>query len=536
MKEHYLKYLPKPLLADLVEQRWLPLVGAGMSRNAVVPRGAHLPLWDELGRAIADEIPDFPYTGAIDAISAYEHEFSRARLVEALSSHLLLGQAQPGEAHRAFCAIPFDIVCTTNLEFLLEEGYRATGRYCRPVIDEDNLSVTTRDAAVTLLKLHGDLHHPQRLVVTEEDYDRFLNAHPLLATYLANLLIIRTAVLIGYSAEDPDFRQIWQLIGDRLGRLRRPAYAIMVAPRPTEIARFDRRGVKVVALPGTAVRYGEILADLFRELRIYQEEKLVQASQVTEEAPMAELRLPKEAANRLCFLAVPVAGLPFYKDRVFEIVRQRGFVPVTADDVLAPGDSIAAKMEALIERARLVIVDASRPSTRYELSVAYRSLGAERVLVILQEDLVPPPEIPDAAIIRRPTMPVRDPDVFLKKVDAWLSKMAKMLAPRFADEPDRLLQSREYRAAVISAFTLLEATLRDRLLSGDASERHPTGLGSFIEPAQRSGIVTSAEARQMREWLRVRNMAVHSQQGVPAKDAREIVTGILRLVMRIKGA
>ena len=70
-----------------------------------------------------------------------------------------------------------------------------------------------------LLKLHEDVHHPARLVLTEEDYDAFLDKYPLLATYLANPLITRTAVLVGgYSLDDPDFRQVWQVVGERLGK------------------------------------------------------------------------------------------------------------------------------------------------------------------------------------------------------------------------------------------------------------------------------------------------------------------------------
>ena len=42
-----------------------------------------------------------------------------------------------------------------------------------------------------------DLNHPGRLVAAETDYDRFLHSFPLLATYLANLLITRMAVLVG---------------------------------------------------------------------------------------------------------------------------------------------------------------------------------------------------------------------------------------------------------------------------------------------------------------------------------------------------
>src|SRR6266487_384457 len=198
-----------------------------------------MPLWNDLGQQLAAEMPDYPYSGPLDAISAYEHEYGRVKLIERLADALLVDESQPGSVHKAFCSIPFDIVCTTNFDFLLERGYEITPRYCRVVIDEDQLSVNMRDAGVLLLKLHGDLHHPSRLEVSERDYDAFLPQFPLLATYLANLLITRTAVLVGYSLDDPDFRQVWHVVSERLGRSRRIAFAIVVDARPTDIARFE---------------------------------------------------------------------------------------------------------------------------------------------------------------------------------------------------------------------------------------------------------------------------------------------------------
>lgn len=217
----YLKYFPKPLLDDLANGRWLPVVGAGMSLNATLPAGASMPLWDDLGKAFEADLSDFSATGPVDALSAYEQEYGRARLIDRLSEALHIRDAQPGDAHRAFCSIKFDLVCTTNFDFLLEKQYDSIPRYVNPLVDEEQLSLSGVRDGTLLLKLHGDLRHPSRLVVTEADYDSFLSKYPLIATYLANLLITKTAVLIGYSLDDPDFRQVWAVVAQRLGKTRR---------------------------------------------------------------------------------------------------------------------------------------------------------------------------------------------------------------------------------------------------------------------------------------------------------------------------
>ena len=180
------------------------------------------------------------------------------------------------------------------------------------------------------------MRHPGRLVVTEGDYDAFLAKYPLMATYLSNQLITKTAILIGYSLDDPDFRQIWKIVADRLGRMRRMAYSVMVDARASDIARFERRGVKVINLPGAKEKYGEILTNTFDELREYMRDNVISVSQVTEEEPLRELLLPRSATTRLCFFSIPLELLSLYRSLVFPMVEEIGFVPVTAVDVVSP--------------------------------------------------------------------------------------------------------------------------------------------------------------------------------------------------------
>jgi hypothetical protein len=71
-------------------------------------------------------------------------------------------------------------VCTTNFDFLLERQYDLTPWYVYPVVDEEQLSISNGNAGTLLLKLHGDLRHLSRLVVTESDYDGFLSPFPLM--------------------------------------------------------------------------------------------------------------------------------------------------------------------------------------------------------------------------------------------------------------------------------------------------------------------------------------------------------------------
>ena len=74
-KYKYISKFPKPFLEDMVNNRCIPIIGAGFSKNAVIPIGSKMLDWNELGKAVSDLIPDFSYNNALDALSAYSHEF-----------------------------------------------------------------------------------------------------------------------------------------------------------------------------------------------------------------------------------------------------------------------------------------------------------------------------------------------------------------------------------------------------------------------------------------------------------------------------
>ncbi|MGO6985436.1 SIR2 family NAD-dependent protein deacylase [Rhizobium leguminosarum] len=531
----YLQYFPKPLLDDLVNGRWLPVVGAGMSLNARLPTGKSMPLWGDLGRAFEGDLTDFSATGPVDALSAYEHEYGRARLIDRLSEILHLRDAQPGDAHRAFCSIKFDLVCTTNFDFLLEKQYDLVPRFVNPIVDEEQLSLNGIRDGTILLKLHGDLRHPSRLVVTEADYDGFLAKYPLIATYLANLLITKTAVLIGYSLDDPDFRQVWQVVTQRLGKTRRQAYAIAVGAQPADAARFARRGVTLINLPKGTKKYGEILSATFDELAAYWRENVLEVSTVTEEAPLRELKLPKSASSRLVFFAVPLHRLPIYRTRVFPAITALGLVPVTADDVISPGDSVSAKIDALMDRAVSVVVEIGSTWTSAELRLALGraqegSSGNDRPLqVVVIGESVPTSLATtlDRHLVAR-LETVTESDEGLQRLVEILSYVVHT-QQEFGDESQRLLAAGENRAAVISAPSLLENTLRKQLGKADWSDvRRPMSLQQLIDAVvpDRRG----TNPGRINDWIRIRNKAVHENAPVTRSQARQIVDGVISLI------
>ena len=480
--------------------------------------------WDELGHRIASDLQDYDYTNALEAISAFSYEFSRTSLVDKLSSELLIDSVKPGSTHKSFCELSFDIVCTTNIEFLLEQGYALIPRPCRPIVNENQLSISNNEKEVRLLKLHGDLHHPDKLVVTEEDYDNYFNKNPMLATYMANLLITRTPLFVGYSLDDSDFRQIWQLIKDRLGNLRRQAYVLKVDCSPYERARFERRGVKVINIKGAISDYPQILTDVFQELRDYWNKETVSTT-ISEEATLAELAMPNDTNNRLCFFSVPMKVLSFYKKYIFPLVTNYGLVPISADDVISIGDNWTAKVAALMDKSEFFIIDASSKTTAFELGVISNKRNVNDKLLLIKSENAPSiSDLHGFLFISRPENPFDDADSLVNSIDRWLRDVAQPMEQTYSVEPKRLYAKKEYRAAIISAMTLLEISLRK--VVGDYVDAKTQIPSSIYAVARDKQIISKAQYTAIMQWSRIRNSLVHTETNTNGHEARKIVNGV----------
>ena len=211
-----------------------------------------MPLWKDVGEFFANEI-GYETNDPIDAISNFVHKHKRPRAIEHFAQllHKNDDRVKPGKAHYSFARLGFQNVITTNFDFLLEQAYAERNHRFQTVTSDTQLSVDFSDPEnkiTRLLKIHGDLDHPAEMIITENDYDTYLENRPLMSTHISNLLMTKTPLFIGYSLNDPDFRGLWQVIRSRLGDHVRQAYAIVPKPDAGTITRFDRRGVHVIAI------------------------------------------------------------------------------------------------------------------------------------------------------------------------------------------------------------------------------------------------------------------------------------------------
>jgi hypothetical protein len=86
-----------------------------------------------------------------------------------------------------------------------------------------------------------------------------------------------------------------------------------------------------------------------------------------------------------------------------------------------------------------------------------------RLIIVVTERDQAPPSAQNFPILRRPNTITDDAEGFIADLAGLLRGIAGETGVARQAEPQRLFEAKEYRAAVISAMTLLEARLRERL-------------------------------------------------------------------------
>ena len=158
-----------------------------------------------------------------------------------------------------------------------------------------------------------------------------------------------------------------------------------------------------------------------------------------------------------------------------------------------------------------------------------------QLIVVVTDDEQAPASARDLPIIRRPNVISEDPDGFISQLSETLRRLSAQLGVERQAKPLRLLQAKEYRAAVISAMTLLEseaarASKQDPL----ASERvDQCPCGPLVEVAMEQGKKKTQFKVRLDAWMRLRNEVVHSATAITKAQAAEIVNGVMEWIGRL---
>ena len=110
--------------------------------------------------------------------------------------------------HEIIAKLPIQTVWTTNYDKLIEKAYENEGKKCDVKHEDNQLKSVKSDRDVVLYKMHGDIDHPNDLVITRDDYQFFDKKHELFREVLEADLVTKTFLFLGFSFSDPNLKSI----------------------------------------------------------------------------------------------------------------------------------------------------------------------------------------------------------------------------------------------------------------------------------------------------------------------------------------
>lgn len=166
-------------------------------------------------------------------------------LVEFLLRHLSDGK-RPSPALRMLASLPFKVIVTTNYDRLFERALHDCGKEEFRLVYDQELGVHSKDMLEDptpdrplLFKIHGDLDDEDSIVITDEDYIRFVQrmsekdpCHPIpwaVRTYMRKWPVL----FVGYSLRDYNLRLLFLTLRWQLDPAKFPvSYSVDLSPDP----------------------------------------------------------------------------------------------------------------------------------------------------------------------------------------------------------------------------------------------------------------------------------------------------------------
>lgn len=261
--------------------RLLPFIGAGVSASVEWPttgatgRG---PSWEEVVNRAALELgfqdPQLIRARGTDLqiLEYFKLKFSgHTRLTNWLVKNvnppndaILKSPIHKELAQMTVCSIFY----TTNFDDFIERSFELRGRKHRAVVIEEHMR--PEPGTTEVIKFHGDWNHPDRMVLTESDYERRMEFKAPMDLRLWSDLLNRSVLFLGYSFRDPNVAYLFRQVKERFEKLPntssgRRAYIVVPDPSQFERRLFQERNIEVIPIDGRSRT--DAIAELLNDIR-----------------------------------------------------------------------------------------------------------------------------------------------------------------------------------------------------------------------------------------------------------------------------
>jgi hypothetical protein len=508
-----------------------------------------MPTWKELADGLVGDLnlnlnPSKKAEGRnpLEIAQEYEDTFGRIHLVEALERLLRIHEVKPGEVHKKFARLIFDTVYTTNFDYLLEDAYKSaidnvpkglTARPYRTLVGGKQLAFHAGTATTNVIKMHGDANHIESMVITQNDYDSFIERNPVLATHLSSMLITKTPLFLGYSLTDPNFRQIRTIIEQRLGRFARKPYIVLFDATPNDIERYSRQNIYVINLETNSKSRSQALIEFFDELLENKDmmnfgNAFVEAGEPVKDEQIRSAIKSNKAATLLqsvidiCFTVTPADA---DSDQVYwkvikPTVEKFGLQSLKHDE-LSFDASVLEDARTRILQAKLIICDVTsrQDFVMYELGIAVSNIKDVILLSRNEEDI--PDELRGRQNVHIFTYQ-NTPEVLDRLSDDLRDAIEKILVSSPIARAKSLFNQENYDSVIVIMMTYLELHIKNFFRDmDDVSYRQ--NMRFAIQKLFEMKVIDSRQKTDLETWRELRNKIVHELYLPTKEEASDIL-------------
>lgn len=179
--------------------------GAGFSKSAGFVD------WATLLKDVAEEIDldSSKETGNLPALAQYyENEKGNRNRLSELIRNEFCDIKEPDENHLLLSHLPIHTYWTTNYDHLIEDCLRREKKKVDVKVTEGNMSISMYGADAVVYKMHGDVDHADKTILTQREYETYGERHPLMLNALTRDFQSNTFLFLGFSFTDSNLNHI----------------------------------------------------------------------------------------------------------------------------------------------------------------------------------------------------------------------------------------------------------------------------------------------------------------------------------------
>lgn len=224
------------------EGRLAIFVGAGVSRNSGIPT------WDELIKAMKQELPKALVndTDSLKIAQLYKDARGYKEYMDKVKEVLLYNKSVPNDLHKKILSLNPCQIITTNYDDLLEQEIKAEFALFDVVHQDSDIPHMSYPNA--LIKMHGD-YSSENIVLTENDYYNYAQNFPLIRALVQSIFASKLVLFVGFSFADLNLKMIMNELKNILSENMQRAYLVSI-DRPDELTTkyFENKGINIIYL------------------------------------------------------------------------------------------------------------------------------------------------------------------------------------------------------------------------------------------------------------------------------------------------